>query len=144
MNIQEVTLIARFMGPTWGPSGADRTQVGPMLAPWTLLSGDLWLLARVVSNQLPLRSVISAICLVYNFYMVLKMQYTECLHCSHVIVLCLGRTVNFLSGLFYWLGAIMPLCLSQWRRTEIGKSRPWFSKKVIASPQQGKAQQNHV
>ena len=33
------TLIARFMGPTWGPSGADRTQVGPMLASWTLLSG---------------------------------------------------------------------------------------------------------
>ena len=31
--------IARFMGPTWGPSGAGRTQVGPMLAPWTLLSG---------------------------------------------------------------------------------------------------------
>ena len=27
------------MWPTWGPSGADRTQVGPMLAPWTLLSG---------------------------------------------------------------------------------------------------------
>ena len=36
------TLIARFMGPTWGPSGADRTQVGPMLAPWTLLSGYLF------------------------------------------------------------------------------------------------------
>ena len=33
------SLITRFMGPTWGPSGADRTQVGPMLAPWTLLSG---------------------------------------------------------------------------------------------------------
>ena len=33
------TQIARFMGPTWGPSGADTTQVGPMLAPWTLLSG---------------------------------------------------------------------------------------------------------
>ena len=33
-------LIARrFMGPTWDPSGADRTQVGPMLTPWTLLSG---------------------------------------------------------------------------------------------------------
>ena len=27
------------MGPTWGPSGTDRTQVGPMLVPWTLLSG---------------------------------------------------------------------------------------------------------
>ena len=32
------SLIARFMGLKWGPSGADRTQVGPMLAPWTLLS----------------------------------------------------------------------------------------------------------
>ena len=37
----EISLIARFIGPTWGPSGADRTQVGPMLAPWTLLSG-MW------------------------------------------------------------------------------------------------------
>ena len=34
-----ISLIARFMGPTWGPSGVDRTQVGPMLATWTLLSG---------------------------------------------------------------------------------------------------------
>ena len=33
-------LITRFMGPTWGPSRAERTQVGPMLAPWTLLSGS--------------------------------------------------------------------------------------------------------
>ena len=33
--------IAGFMGPTWGPSGAYRTQVGLMLAPWTLLSGLL-------------------------------------------------------------------------------------------------------
>ena len=30
---QVATLIARFMGPTWGPSGTERTQVGPMLAP---------------------------------------------------------------------------------------------------------------
>ena len=40
-NLPEaLPLIASFMGPTWGPSGADRTRVGPMLAPWTLLSGD--------------------------------------------------------------------------------------------------------
>ena len=37
-----IFLIARFMGPTWGPPGDDRTQVGPMLAPWTLLSGIRW------------------------------------------------------------------------------------------------------
>ena len=42
LNIKSVhTLIARFMRPIWGPSGADRTQVGPMLAPWILLSGYL-------------------------------------------------------------------------------------------------------
>ena len=39
MSNQIISLIARSMGPTWSPSGADRTQVGPMLAPWTLLSG---------------------------------------------------------------------------------------------------------
>ena len=35
MNL--VSLIARFLGPTLGPPGTDRTQVGPMLAPGTLL-----------------------------------------------------------------------------------------------------------
>ena len=34
-------LIDRFMGPTWDPPGADRTQVGPMLAPWTLAIWEL-------------------------------------------------------------------------------------------------------
>ena len=40
------TLMARLMGPTWDPPGADTTQVGPMLAPWTLLSGQLIQLAK--------------------------------------------------------------------------------------------------
>ena len=31
--------ITKFMGPTWGPPGSCRLQMGPMLAPWTLLSG---------------------------------------------------------------------------------------------------------
>ena len=30
--------ITKFMGPTWGPPGSCRPQMGPMLAPWTLLS----------------------------------------------------------------------------------------------------------
>ena len=33
------SLTARFMGSTWGPPEADRTQVGPMWATWTLLPG---------------------------------------------------------------------------------------------------------
>ena len=32
------SLIARFMRQTWGPPGSCRPQMGPMLAPWTLLS----------------------------------------------------------------------------------------------------------
>ena len=34
------TQIAKFMGPTWGPPGSCRPQMGPVLAPWTLLSGN--------------------------------------------------------------------------------------------------------
>ena len=35
----KTTQIAKFMGPAWGPPGSCRPQMGPMLAPWTLLSG---------------------------------------------------------------------------------------------------------
>ena len=38
---RRMTLKARFMGPIWDPSGVDRTQVGPVLAPRTLLSGKI-------------------------------------------------------------------------------------------------------
>ena len=47
---QEHSLIARFMGPTWSRSGADGTQVGPMLAPLTLLSG---LVSCIYCNGIP-------------------------------------------------------------------------------------------
>ena len=50
------SLIARFMGPTWGPSGADRTQVGPTLAPWTLLSGLALTLA--IADGLVLKDIL--------------------------------------------------------------------------------------
>ena len=45
-------LIARFMGPTWGPSGADRTQVGHILAPRTLLFMALsWISSNVFTRH---------------------------------------------------------------------------------------------
>ena len=51
VGFPEHILIARFMGPTWGLSGAERTHVGPMLAPWNLLSSHWWkvLIFRVVN-----------------------------------------------------------------------------------------------
>ena len=33
--------ISRFMGPTWSAPGSCRPQMGPMSAPWTLLSGTI-------------------------------------------------------------------------------------------------------
>ena len=36
-----ISLRARFMGSSWGQYGADKTQMGLMLATWTLLSG-IW------------------------------------------------------------------------------------------------------
>ena len=49
------SLIARFMGPIWAPSGADRTQVGPMLAPWSLLSGMRTLIPMKIPRKLWVR-----------------------------------------------------------------------------------------
>ena len=34
--------MAMSMGPTWGPPGYCRPQMGPMLAPWTLLLGIIF------------------------------------------------------------------------------------------------------
>ena len=41
-NLNISTKTARFMGPTWGPPGSCRPQIGPILAPWTLLSGYIY------------------------------------------------------------------------------------------------------
>ena len=41
--------MAWSMGPTWGPTGADRTQVGSMLAPWTFLSWMPFVFSRHIS-----------------------------------------------------------------------------------------------
>ena len=45
-----LTQIATFMGPTWGPPGSCRPQMGLMLAPWTLLSRKAWKSALPYSN----------------------------------------------------------------------------------------------
>ena len=47
---RDTSQITKFMGPTWGPTGSCRPQMGPMLAPWTLLSGLAPLLSTLPSN----------------------------------------------------------------------------------------------
>ena len=46
-----ITQIAKFMRPTWDPSGSCRPQAGPTLAPWTLLS---WKLYSVIKPLIPI------------------------------------------------------------------------------------------
>ena len=60
VRVTKGTQIARFMGPTWGPSGADRTQVGPMLGPWTLLSVQFWCTRVWQNDKQPSATVLAA------------------------------------------------------------------------------------
>ena len=56
------TQITKFIGPTWNPPGSCRPQTGPMLVPWTLLSGyvcwtDARALAWIVCLRVPSQSI---------------------------------------------------------------------------------------
>ena len=48
MSFQISSQIAKFMGLTWGPPGCCRPQMGPILAPWNLLSGIVFTVCRVL------------------------------------------------------------------------------------------------
>ena len=81
-----LSLIARFMGPTWGPSGADRIQVGPMLAPWPLLSG---LFRHIATETRPFeipRMMIKRICPA-NCISIFFKWHILCIWIMHVTVL---------------------------------------------------------
>ena len=83
--------IARFMGPIWGPPGP---QMGPMLTPWTLLSGPVnswkylsWRKSGAGSRvSLP---VFINICIIRNVSVCLLM--TTCLY---LVPICLFRQVT--------------------------------------------------
>ena len=61
--ITMVSQRARFMRLTWGSSGSWRPQMGPMLAPWTLLSGVCRPVCNIMGHGLALgyRRVITPI-----------------------------------------------------------------------------------
>ena len=74
--------IAKYTGPTWGPPGSCRPQMGPMSAPWTLLSG----LPSVASSRLSIASIWEKIDSVIM-----------ALHCTWLLrfqVVCFTKEVN--------------------------------------------------
>ena len=65
--------IAKFMGPTWGPPGSCRPQMGPMLVPWTFMGSgipQLWTIETTMkitylkfqSNLRPNEFTVAAAC----------------------------------------------------------------------------------
>ena len=103
------SLITKLMGPSWGPSGAHRTQVGTMLAPWTLLSGLLY--PKQQPQNLPRPQV----------YHIIANKRTSTEYTVVLCVICtvVGRTCVFLCKLF------MVNCLVfLWRISQI---KPMFT-----------------
>ena len=124
LDMCQATLIARFMGPTWGPPGAGRTQVGPMLAPWTLLSGHRYA---------------KRIC---RFHGLLKIPGTETSISSFKSTILFENKGTIKSQMINSrtsLGDVMPWkrLLHHWRfmvRTLVDSSHNWPNKAVIEIP----------
>ena len=72
--------IAKFMAPTWGPPGSCRPHMGPMLAPWTLLSGCVLVLSDSSALIVQGYSNASAVSMIITFYQPwnwpLKLEYS--------------------------------------------------------------------
>ena len=81
---EQHTQIARFMGPTWGPPGAGRTQEGPMLAPWILLSeiNTRWSLIQVSCLNSNTHSALCThiasynLCIIYSVIPRIRLEWT--------------------------------------------------------------------
>ena len=101
--VPQVSLIARFMGQTRGPSGADRTQVGPMLAPWTLLSGIIikWLHIMKLDGTKPLHAPI----LIHHQWNTFQLNFDKIIHKNSFINICT------ICAIF-----VMPRCIKWWHQ----------------------------
>ena len=102
---KETTLKALFMGPTWGLSGADRTQVGPMLAPWTLLSGYCQQSLGVCSDN--------AVSQVRIFILYFTLNVSAVRYWNYTCVLPVTKTVKAYNGMHFCLLILLihwPLC----------------------------------
>ena len=105
--ICEHTQIARLMGPTWGPSGTDRTQLGPMLAPSTLLSGYV------------------SVCLCTCAFRKTKMYH--CIKWHHGVEIIKSKVTNMLVPIYMYCRQLYDIVLWRWRKP----FRRWWSPILI-------------
>ena len=94
------------MGPTWGPSGADRTQVTPMLAPWNLLSGKLLPMIKYCKHVVGMGRLyhwfLNTSWAVGLIYWILHLHFLYFDICNYI---CLDTSYHFLA-LFYFLNIL--------------------------------------
>ena len=91
------TQIAKFMGPTWGPPGSCRPRMGPMLVPWTLLSG-------YISQG-------------NHYHWPLVMQGKGSTGQSNVLI---DLSMTFMSSLWFWS---TKMCLPAWSHRWVSAKR---------------------
>ena len=89
--------IARITWPTWGPPGSCRPQVGPMLAPWTLLSGTYHMLSFCyIWDALNLHLFISQLYTLCNKYETwhFNIYITICTHPQSILIFSFCSTAS--------------------------------------------------
>ena len=99
MSISYTTLPdSKVHGANVGPTWADRTQVGPMLATWILLSG--WLSNCLYFSLLMFLSSQNSRSFEYVWVNSMSMEYVQCLW-HHVLfndrILCIQLVIGFIA-----------------------------------------------
>ena len=126
LTANQYFLIARFMGPTWGPSGAVRTQVGPMLAPWSLLSVLFYIPA----------SAEQANALMDNQPFVIISHAWHTIWCMEGILgvwVCQQLPMSFLNCQVTWYLKLIALCENNFRNTYYVFVYGWITPAVDVS-----------
>ena len=106
------------MGPTWVPPGSCRPRMGPMLAPWTLLSG---IFSLHISTQTErqgctrIKPWMATICFCFWIYhrdCVYKCQMSSCVLAEYIIYLIsteeTGFRIVFQIQMLYLWGQVQP------------------------------------
>ena len=112
--------IAKFMGTTWGPPGSCRPQMGPMLAPWSLLSGtlmeNLWVMLMIISVSMSQHRTEGCQLLIRHRYMQIYMYiYVYIYVCVFV---CIRQSQRCGFQLTYFYNRNDSTSLFHWQRSK--------------------------
>ena len=127
---------SKVHGSNMGPSEADRTQVGPMLAPWTLLSGLCWSNFDVITVSHKKVKISSHL----NFRMYVKVDTLQCWKCKQFLhqineVLVRFPKMCILCGLMMWhFPKTTKKCCSMTKGLSLTEGRPCYQGNYCLAP----------